>query len=153
MEMQFTIDQLPQFAAAFWNAVGASKVFLFYGEMGAGKTTTITALCQYKGVAGSVSSPTFSIINEYSYKVENSARKIYHIDLYRLKDLEEMIAAGVEDCIYSGEICFVEWPQKAPELFDENVLHVLIQSVNTQTRNIKILTQAQFVAQSMAEQL
>jgi tRNA threonylcarbamoyladenosine biosynthesis protein TsaE len=152
MEMQLTIDQLPQFAAAFWEAVGAAKVFLFYGDMGAGKTTTITALCQYKGVEGSVSSPTFSIINEYSYSEENEVRKIYHIDLYRLKDVEEMIAAGVEECIYSDDICFIEWPQKAPELFDETVLHVLIQPLDAQTRNIKILTHAQFVNQSMAEQ-
>ena len=139
--MQFSIEQLPAFAAAFWNQVKEARVFLFHGQMGAGKTTTITALCQYKGVQQGISSPTFSIINEYVY-IENGQQKtIYHIDLYRLKDLEEMIAAGVEDCIYSGAICFVEWPQKAPELFDEN------------TRSLKILSNETFSALSMAEQL
>jgi len=153
MEMQISIDQLDQFAAAFWSHVKDAKVFLFHGQMGAGKTTTITALCQYKGVKDGVSSPTFSIINEYAYEQEGNKGKIYHIDLYRLKDLEEMIAAGVEDCIYSGEVCFVEWPQKAPELFDENVIHVLIQVLDERTRYIKILTDTTFHVQSMAEQL
>ena len=151
--MQITIDRLDQFAAAFWRHVNEAKVFLFHGQMGAGKTTTITALCQYKGVKNSISSPTFSIINEYSYQEEGRSRKIYHIDLYRLKDVEEMIAAGVEDCIYSGEICFVEWPQKAPELFDENAVHVVIQALDEGTRSIKILPDKAFDVQSMAEQL
>lgn len=153
MEMQLTIDRLDQFAETFWHHVKEAKVFLFHGQMGAGKTTTITALCQFKGVKDSISSPTFSIINEYSYLEEGQWRKIYHIDLYRLKDVEEMIAAGVEDCIYSGEICFVEWPQKAPELFDENAIHVMIQAIDERTRFIKILTDKAFHAQSMAEQL
>lgn len=151
--MQITIDQLAQFAATFWSQVNGAKVFLFHGQMGAGKTTTITALCQHKGVKNSISSPTFSIINEYAYEEKGEPHKIYHIDLYRLKDVEEMLAAGVEDCIYSGEICFVEWPQKAPELFDENAIHVVIQALDEQTRSIKILTDKAFHAQSMAEQL
>ena len=151
--MQITIDRLDQFAEAFWRHVNGAKVFLFHGQMGAGKTTTITALCQYKEVKDSISSPTFSIINEYSYWEEGQSRKIYHIDLYRLKDLDEMIAAGVEDCIYSGDICFVEWPQKAPELFDENAIHVVIRALDEQTRSIKILADKAFDAQSMAEQL
>lgn len=153
MEMQLSIDQLHDFAAAFWQHVNEAKVFLFHGQMGAGKTTTITALCQYKGVKQAISSPTFSIINEYNFQEEGQSHKIYHIDLYRLKDLEEMVAAGVEDCIYSGEICFVEWPHKAPELFDENVIHVVISPIDEQTRSIKILTDKAFNAHSMAEQL
>jgi len=153
MEMQITIDQLNQFAATFWEQVKDAKVFLFHGQMGAGKTTTITALCQYKGVKASISSPTFSIINEYSFLEDGQTRKIYHIDLYRLKDTEEMVAAGVEDCIYSGEICFVEWPQKGPDLFDENVVHVLIDPIDQQARSIKILTDSAFNDLKMAEQL
>ena len=151
--MQFSIDQLSAFAAAFWKEVKEANVFLFHGQMGAGKTTTITALCQFKGVQQGISSPTFSIINEYVY-VENEQQKtIYHIDLYRLKDLEEMMAAGVEDCIYSGAICFVEWPQKAPELFDEKVIHVVLHTVDERTRSVKILSNEAFNALSMAEQL
>ena len=151
--MQFSIDQLSAFASAFWKQVKEAKVFLFYGQMGAGKTTTITALCQYKGVQQGISSPTFSIINEYIYREGEQQRKIYHIDLYRLKDLEEMIATGVEDCIYSGDICFVEWPHKAPELFDEKVVHVLIHTIDENTRSVKILSNETFSALSMAEQL
>ncbi len=151
--MQVSIGQLEQFAKAFWSHVKDTKVFLFHGQMGAGKTTTITALCQAKGIKESISSPTFSIINEYAYQENGQPRNVYHIDLYRLKDLEEMIAAGVEDCIYSGEICFVEWPQKAPELFDENVVHVSVGTLDERTRVIKILTDKDFRAQSMTEQL
>jgi tRNA threonylcarbamoyladenosine biosynthesis protein TsaE len=153
MEMQISISQLPEFAAAFWQHVNGAKVFLFHGQMGAGKTTTITALCQYKGVKQAISSPTFSIINEYTFQDAGQNGKIYHIDLYRLKDIEEMINAGVEDCIYSGAICFVEWPQKAQELFDESVIHVVIDAIDEQTRSIKILTDKAFNARSMAEQL
>ena len=68
-----------------------------------------------------MSSPTFSIINEYRFDERGHERKIYHIDLYRLKDEEEIMQAGVEDCLSSGEICFVEWPSKAPELLADAV--------------------------------
>ncbi len=109
------------FAKDFWDEVENRKVFAFEGEMGAGKTTMIAALCRARGVQEHVSSPTFSIINEYSFTEEGIERKIYHIDLYRLKDQEEIVQAGVEDCIYSGEICFVEWPARAPKLLQDAV--------------------------------
>ena len=131
-------EQLDQFAAQFWNCVNDAKVFAFHGQMGAGKTTIIEALCKAKGVRDVMGSPTFSIINEYVYKENNEEKLIYHIDLYRLKDEQEIIQAGVEDCIYSNQICFVEWPDKAPQLFDENTVHVTIELVNETERNIKI---------------
>ena len=134
-----SLAELGGFASSFWQQAGDARVFLFFGEMGSGKTTIIETLCAAKGVKERMGSPTFSIINEYQY-FENGANKtIYHIDLYRLKDEEEIVQAGVEDCVYSGAICMIEWPQKAPHLFDENVVQVFVEPVNETERRIKIV--------------
>jgi len=133
-----SINHLKDFAASFWQYVKNEKLFAFHGEMGAGKTTIITALCKDKGVEDIISSPTFSIINEYRYKENGSERTIYHMDLYRLNSMEEIMQAGVEDCIYSNEICFVEWPEKAPQLFEQATVHVFITIIDDNTRQLKI---------------
>lgn len=138
MEMQISITDLDKFAEAFWKHVKKAKVFVFHGSMGAGKTTIIMALCKYKGVSDNMSSPTFSIINEYDYQDEEGLKRIFHIDLFRLKNIEEVIQAGVEECVNSGSLCFVEWPEKAPELFDEETRHVIIEMINKKNRRIKI---------------
>ncbi|MBD0349951.1 MAG: tRNA (adenosine(37)-N6)-threonylcarbamoyltransferase complex ATPase subunit type 1 TsaE [Flavisolibacter sp.] len=153
MEMVVTLGQLNVFADAFWNYVDGAKVFAVHGPMGAGKTTTIAALCHYKGVQDAVTSPTFSIINEYVYSEKGIEKKIIHIDLYRLNDAEEIIQAGVEDYIFSGAICFVEWPEKAPYLFDDQTIHLLIDLLDANIRKLKIITGAEFNDSSMAEQL
>ncbi len=138
MTVAFSLDELPSFAHRFWQAVKDTNVFLFYGEMGAGKTTLIEALCAAKGVKERMGSPTFSIINQYAYRENGEEKLIYHIDLYRLKDEEEIIQAGVEDCVYSGAICMIEWPQKAPGLFDNNVANVFIEPIDSTHRRVKI---------------
>jgi len=153
MTWQVSIDELDTFAAQFWSAVKETRVFAFHGPMGAGKTTTIGALCRLKGVTEAVSSPTFSIINEYSYPADGAPQTMYHIDLYRLRDEEEVVQAGVEDCVDSGQICFVEWPEKAPYLFDDNSLHIVITPLNERARMVKILTSEAYKNQSLAEQL
>jgi tRNA threonylcarbamoyladenosine biosynthesis protein TsaE len=135
-----SIDGLSSFAQTFWQQAGNANVFLFYGEMGAGKTTIIEALCAAKGVKERMGSPTFSIINQYGYVENGKENLIYHIDLYRLKDEEEIIQAGVEDSVYSGSICFVEWPQKAPGLFDDDAVKVFIEVVDETRRGIKIIS-------------
>jgi len=136
MLFHIPLDELENFADQFWKHVKDAKVFAFHGEMGAGKTTIISALCHYKGTKDVTGSPTFSIINEYSYSENGASKKIFHIDLYRLKDEEEVVQAGVEDCIYSGSICMVEWPEKASDLFDENTVHVFIKPVSETEREI-----------------
>jgi tRNA threonylcarbamoyladenosine biosynthesis protein TsaE len=151
MELQISLTNLDHFAALFWKEAGTSKVFAFHGEMGAGKTTTIAALVRYKGVQDAVSSPTFSIINEYRYNEGGAEHRMYHIDLYRLKDEEEVIQSGAEDCLYSGAVCFVEWPQKALHLFDAHTVHVVIEPVDEQTRRVRVLSA--FDAHNMSEQL
>ena len=138
MQFDISLDELENFAKKFWKKVTNWKVFAFHGEMGAGKTTIIGMLCHYKGTTDVTGSPTFSIINEYDYPENGENKKIFHIDLYRLKDEEEVMQAGVEDCVFSGCICMVEWPEKAPGLFYENTVHVFIEAVSETERKILV---------------
>ena len=133
MEWQSTLDNIRKTARQFWQQADGYKVIAFYGPMGAGKTTLIHALCDEKGVTSTVGSPTFSIINEYNYP----GGKIFHIDLYRLKDEEEAVRAGVEDCLYSGNICLVEWPGRAEAILPENTFKVQIELVDKDTRVLR----------------
>ena len=134
MVITFRLDEIARAAAGFWEAAGNKKVMAFYGQMGAGKTTFIHALCRAKGTAGTLSSPTFSIINEYPYP----DGVIYHIDLYRLNQEEDAFKAGVEDCLYSGNICLVEWPERAEALFPPETLHVQVEVIDEQTRKVRV---------------
>ncbi len=138
MEWQFSLTNINEVANSFWKEMGSRKVVAFHGQMGAGKTTFIHALCDAKKVKDVVGSPTFSIINEYAFSENGLEGKIYHIDLYRLKDEEEAIRAGVEDCLYGDHICLVEWPEKAAGLFPDDTVHVYLEAVDSQTRKLKI---------------
>jgi tRNA threonylcarbamoyladenosine biosynthesis protein TsaE len=134
MERIISLENIHLAAKEFWEFFKDKKLFAFNGKMGAGKTTFIHALCDVKKVSSSVGSPTFSIINEYI----SPEGKIFHIDLYRLKDEEEAIRAGVEDCLYSGEICLVEWPQRAPSIFPPETIYISIELVDQVTRKISV---------------
>lgn len=133
--LTFTLSNIDFAAATFWQHAAGKTIFAFHGPLGAGKTTFIKQLCRQKGVTSVVSSPTFSIINEYAYP----GGTLYHIDLYRLKDEEEAMRAGVEDCLFSGKTCLVEWPERAPGLFPENTVSVYFGVVNPETRIISIV--------------
>ena len=133
-EWMFTLDAISITAADFWKRFSGKKIFAFHAEMGAGKTTFIHALCDVINVISHVSSPTFSIVNEYS----SFDGAVYHIDLYRLKGEEEAIRAGVEDCLYSGSICLVEWPERAPALFPDDTVHVYLEAIDGQTRRMQV---------------
>ena len=135
MELNFTLDEIAGAAKNFIAATSGYKLFALHGEMGAGKTTFVHAVCEAAGVKENTSSPTFSIINQYATP---QGQVIYHIDLYRLKNEEEAIQAGVEDCLYSGNTCFVEWPDKAPGIFPDNTLHISITAIDMNTRKLKI---------------
>jgi tRNA threonylcarbamoyladenosine biosynthesis protein TsaE len=132
MERIYTLPEIDEIARVLWDSFPDKKTFAFKGNMGSGKTSFIRALCRVKKVKEAVGSPTFSIINEYSF----SEGIIYHLDLYRLKDEAEAIRAGVEDCLYSGEICLVEWPDRAPGIFPEDTLGILLETINECTRKI-----------------
>ncbi len=143
MVWEFSLDSINEVAKEFWKAATGKTVFAFHGQMGAGKTTFIHALCDVKGVKDVVGSPTFSIINEYEYVPiaigsEGTRKPLFHMDLYRIKDEEEAQRAGVEDVLFSGNICLVEWPEKAPGIFPDDSVHVFIELVDDKTRHLKI---------------
>ncbi|MFT3910039.1 MAG: tRNA (adenosine(37)-N6)-threonylcarbamoyltransferase complex ATPase subunit type 1 TsaE [Ferruginibacter sp.] len=135
MVVDFRLEDIENAAQEFLAMIGVKKVIAFHGEMGAGKTTFIHAICNELEVENSISSPTFSIINEYN--TPNGAN-IFHMDLYRLKDEQEAINAGVEDALYSGNICLVEWPEKAPGIFPIDTVHCYLTSIDHNRRKLKI---------------
>ena len=112
------------------------RIFAFYGAMGAGKTTFIKALCQELGSGDYVTSPTFALINEYS---TNDGSVIYHFDFYRIKKLEEAFDLGYEDYIYSGNYCFIEWPEMIESLLPEGIIKVRLQETNHSARSLEAI--------------
>ncbi len=112
-----------------------AKVFAFYGEMGAGKTTLIKALSRHLGSGDSLSSPTFSIVNEYR---DAGGNPIYHMDLYRLKNLEEAEEIGVEEYLHSGHYCFIEWPELILPILPDDAVHLLLETSADQSRKLTI---------------
>ena len=133
MTLSFTLTQIKEAAEQVFEFGKDKKVWAIHGEMGAGKTTFIHALCEYLGVTSAIGSPTYSIINEYK---SEKAGEIYHMDWYRLKDEEEALQAGVEDCLFSGNFCFVEWPERASALLPDDCLHLTLTIIDKETRQI-----------------
>src|ERR1035437_31314 len=124
--MQITINklsELPVAAEQLLQNYADKKIFAFYGAMGAGKTTFIKVICETLGVTDMISSPTFSIVNEYR---SSKGKKIFHFDFYRIKSLNEAYDMGYEDYFYSNAYCFIEWPEKIEELLPENYVKVAI---------------------------
>ncbi|RZJ75168.1 MAG: tRNA (adenosine(37)-N6)-threonylcarbamoyltransferase complex ATPase subunit type 1 TsaE [Flavobacterium sp.] len=115
--------ELPHAAKELLTFANGEKFFIFEGEMAAGKTTFIKTFCEVLGVEDVVSSPTFSIVNEYV----SQAGKIYHFDFYRLKNTQEAYDIGYEEYFYSGDYCLIEWPSKVEDLLPENYVKVEIE--------------------------
>lgn len=113
----------------------ASKVFLFYGDMGVGKTTLIKELVKQLGVTETSSSPSFSIVNEYI----SPQGAIYHFDFYRIKDITEAFDIGLEDYLYSGDFIFIEWPEKIDNLLPEEANRVDIKINTNGSRTLKFM--------------
>jgi tRNA threonylcarbamoyladenosine biosynthesis protein TsaE len=132
MESIYSLNEIENTAKQFIEFLGGHKIVAFHGNLGAGKTTFIQAVCKQLGVKENVSSPTFSIINQY---ITANSKTIFHIDLYRVKDNEEAIHAGVEECIYSGELCFIEWPERISFLPADTV-NVFIELVSNTERKL-----------------
>lgn len=131
-----SIDDLQKAAKEFISNIGSNKVFAFYGKMGAGKTTLIKAICEELGVTDTVASPTFAIVNEYRTKDNNEP--IYHFDFYRIKQLSEVYDMGYEDYLYSGNLCFIEWPELIEELLPEGTVKVNIETTEEGERIISL---------------
>ena len=112
------------------------RVFALHGDLGAGKTTLIKALCEALGVADATSSPSFAIVNEYRMADQ---RPVYHFDLYRLRDSRELLDIGFEEYLDSGAYCFIEWPELADELLPREVLHLTIEAADNGVRTIRMV--------------
>lgn len=132
-----SIDELPQAASRFVETMGDATVYAFYGEMGAGKTTFINALCRRLGVEDDMTnSPSFAIINEY--RSDTTAELIYHFDLYRLENIDEALEIGVEDYFDSGALCFLEWPERIADILPDDTVRVDIRVNDDLSRDIII---------------
>ena len=135
MELKVSnLSELPKAAEKILNLAGDNRIFLLYGEMGAGKTTLIKALCTILEVEDTVSSPTFSIVNEYS----GNKGTVYHFDFYRIKDETEAFDLGYEDYLYSGNYCFIEWPEKISNLIPDQFMELKLLETSENERKIKI---------------
>ena len=124
-------NQLFEVAKSILAAYPQERVFGFYGEMGAGKTTLIKEMCKALGVTDVTSSPTFAIINEYW--TENG-QPLYHFDFYRIDEPADASRVGFEEYLYSGHYCFIEWTEKVEEILQGDFIPVTIERVDEQTR-------------------
>jgi tRNA threonylcarbamoyladenosine biosynthesis protein TsaE len=136
MELQITsLEEIGTAAEEFVRlAMQEDTVFAFNGQIGAGKTTFIKALCEALGVSETVTSPTFSIVNEY--RSDETGELIYHFDFYRIKKLDEAYDMGCEDYFYSGAVCFIEWPELVEDLLPGNTVWVDIRVNDDESRTI-----------------
>lgn len=130
-----SLDTIAEAATDFIKLMGNNTVFAFHGEMGAGKTTFIKAICEKLGVDDVINSPTFAIINEYR---SDSGELIYHFDFYRINKEEEAFDFGYEDYFFSGSICFIEWPERIASLLPHDTVHVTVKEVENSSRRVEI---------------
>lgn len=130
-----SIDDLPRAAQLFLEQFDHRKIFLFSAEMGAGKTTFIAALLHAMGIEEVDGSPTYSLVNSYDSPMYG---KIYHFDLFRIEDEIEALDIGIEEMLYSGGMCFIEWPEKISNLLPDNVIWSYIRTNEDNTRTITV---------------
>lgn len=132
--ISYTIDGIADVAAQIVDQAKGNRIFLFYGDMGAGKTTLIKSLCAYLGITEPVTSPTFAIVNEY----QGEKAHAYHFDFYRLKNQTEALDMGYEEYFYSDAWCFIEWPEKIPSLLPEHFTKIEISITGADSRLVNI---------------
>ena len=135
MIKNYTLQQLPEIAKEVLKCA-KHKVLLFYGEMGVGKTTLIKELVKQLGVSDTVSSPTFSLVNEYHTQKND---KVFHFDFYRIDNEEEAMDIGIEEYLYSSNWCLVEWPNKVENLLPLKSVSITITTNNNQQRTIELI--------------
>ena len=132
-EITFTLDKIRDAASRFIRDMGENRIFLFTGDMGAGKTTFIAEVCRQLGADDDFGSPTFSLVNEYA---DSSGNPIYHFDLYRIDSPQEVFEMGAEDYFLSGNLCLVEWPDRLGPLTPEDACNVIISENKDGSRTI-----------------
>ncbi len=135
------LEHIGEAAREFIKNIGETRVFAFYGKMGAGKTTFVKAVCEALGVEDVITSPTFAIVNEYTVTscsdLSPLPSTIFHFDFYRIKNLEEVYDMGYEDYFYSGALCFIEWPELIEDILPEDAIRVSIEEQEDGSRLVK----------------
>ncbi|MFH2140892.1 MAG: tRNA (adenosine(37)-N6)-threonylcarbamoyltransferase complex ATPase subunit type 1 TsaE [Bacteroidota bacterium] len=131
-----SIDQIQKAAKEFLKTFRDYHFFSFYGEMGAGKTTFIKALCKELNVTDQVNSPTFSIVHEY---LTDDKKKIYHFDFFRINKPEEIVNIGFGEYFHDADYVFIEWPEIAEKIFDDDFIKIRISVPNDQIRTIEMI--------------
>jgi tRNA threonylcarbamoyladenosine biosynthesis protein TsaE len=137
--MQITVKhkrELHSAAKKLLKYSGSKRVFAFYGSLGAGKTTFIKAICNQLGATDIASSPSFTLVNEYRTKTGGS---LYHIDLYRIKVISEVFDIGIEEYLFGGNYCFIEWPEHAEEVLPEETIKIYISVGQNEERIIETI--------------
>jgi tRNA threonylcarbamoyladenosine biosynthesis protein TsaE len=134
-----SLEEIQKTARSFLGCFEGNKIFAFYGPLGSGKTTFIKALCRELKAEDNVSSPSFSIINEY---ISEENGEIYHFDFYRLEKQEEAYDLGYEEYFYTGNLCFIEWPEIVEDILPENTIHVRIKTDPAPARLLEVFIPA-----------
>lgn len=139
LQISYSLANIRNAADKLWQYAHQYNVWTLTGQMGAGKTTLVHALCDNLGVTEAVSSPTFALINQYSFDAGNEMKTIYHMDWYRLKDEEEAVNAGVEDClVQKNNYSIIEWPEQAPGILPRTYLKMVIEITGQEDRILKV---------------
>jgi len=134
MYKSYSLENLSEIATAVITSV-KNKTLLFYGEMGVGKTTLIKEICKQLGVLDNISSPTFSLVNEYQTKNNES---IFHFDFYRIEEEEEALDMGIDDYFYNNNWCLIEWPENVENLLPLEVVEIHLSVLEDGQRNIQL---------------
>ena len=132
-DINYSIEEIDKTAKIVLSLNPSTKIFIFNGEMGSGKTTIIKAIIKELGYEGIVSSPTFSLINEYF-----NGDKIYHFDFYRIKSREELLDIGIDEYISSNDWCFIEWPNLIVDMLPDKHIELNIDVISSGNRKIRI---------------
>jgi len=135
MVIRFDLEEIDKAAEKLVELFPGARIFAFYGEMGAGKTTFIKAVCRILGVEQFVTSPSFALVNEYPDK--SGLRSYYHFDFYRIESLEEVLDMGYEDYFYSGNTCLIEWPERISSLLPDGTVRLSIDVLEDGTRELR----------------
>ncbi len=132
LQISYTMQELPTVAATLWQWGHSVSAWAFEGDLGAGKTTLIRAICAHLGVPDAVSSPTFSLVHEYR---RPNDMPVFHMDWYRMRDADEVVNAGLEDLLLTpAAVSFIEWPERAPEILPRPHILITITSTGPESR-------------------
>jgi tRNA threonylcarbamoyladenosine biosynthesis protein TsaE len=134
MDKNYSLQDLSLIASEIISSA-KNKILLFYGEMGVGKTTLIKEICKELKVQDSISSPTFSLVNEYR---TSTNEKIFHFDFYRITDQEEALDMGIEEYFYNNDWCLIEWPENIENLLPLDAVEIHLTSAENEMRNIQL---------------